>query len=247
MIFVTGDIHRELDIHKINPREFEMGNHLTDKDYLIICGDFGCIWDGGSGDAFWLKWLNSLPWNTVFVDGNHENFDVLNQYPIVDWHGGKARQIRDNVHHLLRGEMYDIDGRSVFCFGGGFSHDAHLRREHESWWQDEIPTKEEAKHAMDTLRACGGKADIIISHDVPASHPFANVYPSDLSRYDDSRTDIHEVLEAVDKACSAPLWFSGHYHQDAVYEASGKTYVTLFDRVINLDALSQELADLPRL
>ena len=46
MIYITGDIHREQDIHKINPREFTVGNSLTENDYVIICGDFGCVWDG---------------------------------------------------------------------------------------------------------------------------------------------------------------------------------------------------------
>ena len=39
MIYITGDIHREQDIHKINPREFTVGNTLTENDYVIICGD----------------------------------------------------------------------------------------------------------------------------------------------------------------------------------------------------------------
>ena len=37
MIYITGDIHREQDIHKINPREFTVGNSLTENDYVIIC------------------------------------------------------------------------------------------------------------------------------------------------------------------------------------------------------------------
>ena len=35
MIYITGDIHREQDIHKINPREFTVGNSLTENDYVI--------------------------------------------------------------------------------------------------------------------------------------------------------------------------------------------------------------------
>ena len=29
MIYITGDIHREQDIHKINPREFTVGNSVV--------------------------------------------------------------------------------------------------------------------------------------------------------------------------------------------------------------------------
>ena len=39
MIYITGDIHREQDIHKINPREFTVGDTLTENDYVIICVD----------------------------------------------------------------------------------------------------------------------------------------------------------------------------------------------------------------
>ena len=121
MIFITGDTHRELDIHTINPREFVEGRTLTRDDYVIICGDFGCIWDGGSGDRFWLNWLESEGWNTLFIDGNHENFDVLNQYPEETWHGGKVHRIRSNIFHLMRGEVFDIEGKSFFTFGGASS------------------------------------------------------------------------------------------------------------------------------
>ena len=108
MIYITGDTHGAFDIHKINPDEFIPGRSLTEKDYVIICGDFGCIWDGGTNDAFWLKWLASLKWNVLFIDGNHENFDVLNAYPVVDFHDGKAHRIRHNIYHLMRGVVFQL-------------------------------------------------------------------------------------------------------------------------------------------
>ncbi|WP_300957923.1 metallophosphoesterase, partial [Faecalibaculum rodentium] len=197
MIYITGDIHREQDIHKINPREFEAGNHLTPDDYVIICGDFGCIWDGGSGDRFWLNWLESLPWNTLFIDGNHENFDVLNTYPIVDYKGGKARQIRSNIFHLLRGEVYDIGGRSFFTFGGAFSHDVQYRTEHLNWWQDELPTKEECENGYRNLNACNWKVDYVLTHDVYESHPMAGKYEKSMDHYDASRQDIQKYLDDI--------------------------------------------------
>lgn len=38
---------------------------------------------------WWRSWLNDRPFTTLFVDGNHENFDLLNAYPVENWHGGK--------------------------------------------------------------------------------------------------------------------------------------------------------------
>lgn len=59
----------------------------------------------------------------MFVDGNHENFDKLYQYPEKDWHGGRVHEIRPNVLHLMRGHVFDIQGHSFFCMGGAMSHD----------------------------------------------------------------------------------------------------------------------------
>ena len=71
-----------------------------------------------------LDWLNSRNFTTLFVDGNHENYTRLyNDYSVVEWHGGKVHKIRDSVLHLMRGEVFDIDGKTIFVFGGARSHD----------------------------------------------------------------------------------------------------------------------------
>ncbi len=112
-------------------------------------------------DNFWLKWLDSLPWNTLFIDGNHENFDVLNTYPVEEYKGGKVHRIRSKVFHLMRGEVFNIDGYKFFTMGGGFSHDVNYRTEHKNWWKDEICTIEEAKHAFATLEKNNWEVDYI--------------------------------------------------------------------------------------
>ena len=53
-----------------------------------------------------MKWLSEKPWTTLFVDGNHENFDRLKNYPITEEWGGKVQKIYDKVYHLMRGEIY---------------------------------------------------------------------------------------------------------------------------------------------
>lgn len=46
MIYVTGDIHADLDIGKLSMDKFPQQRSLSKEDYLIICGDFGLVWDG---------------------------------------------------------------------------------------------------------------------------------------------------------------------------------------------------------
>ena len=71
----------------------------------------------------WLKWLNKQKWTTLFADGNHECFPRLNSYPVKEWHGGKVHEILPKVLHLMRGEIFELEGKSIFVMGGASSHD----------------------------------------------------------------------------------------------------------------------------
>ena len=62
-------------------------------------------------EKYWLDWLDNKNFTTLFVDGNHENFTRLYNYPVEEWHGGKVHKIRDSVIHLMRGEIFDIDNK----------------------------------------------------------------------------------------------------------------------------------------
>lgn len=239
MIYITGDVHREMDIWKINPDDgFTEGKQLTDKDYVIICGDFGCIWDGATGDEFWLKWLASLPWNTVFLDGNHENFDLLKTYPIEQWNGGLVHKIRHNIFHLMRGEVYNIDGIQFLSFGGGYSHDLCYRTEHVNWWKDELPTDEEVSRLEINLMKTKYKVDYVLSHDIYRSHPLSKRYPVNLECYGSGYQNIHDVLEKIYEKVSYKAWFNGHYHQDSYLDGERPCF-TLFNKVIQLDTIEQ--------
>jgi 8-oxo-dGTP pyrophosphatase MutT (NUDIX family) len=109
MIFITGDTHGRYDIRKLNSKSFSMGKQLTKEDYVIIAGDFGFIWFGNREDDYWIKWFNKKPFTTLFVDGNHENFELLNSYPVEKWNGGKVHRISNSVIHLMRGQVYTIN------------------------------------------------------------------------------------------------------------------------------------------
>ena len=70
-----------------------------------------------------LKELDELPFTVLFVSGNHENYDLLEAFPITEWHGGKVQLIFDSVIHLMRGQVYEIQSKKFFTFGGASSHD----------------------------------------------------------------------------------------------------------------------------
>ena len=68
-IYAVGDTHGDIDLYKFNSKFFREGKKLTKDDYVIICGDFGGVWDKGKYDKYIQKWYNECPWTTLFVDG----------------------------------------------------------------------------------------------------------------------------------------------------------------------------------
>ena len=66
MIYMTGDTHCPFDISKLKPHHFPEGQTLTKEDYVIICGDFGAVWDDMLPDLFWRDWLDSQPWTEYY-------------------------------------------------------------------------------------------------------------------------------------------------------------------------------------
>ena len=121
-IYVTGDIHGT-PFPRLNTKMFPDQKHLTKDDYVIICGDFGVIWNDTKTEKYLLDDLQERNFTTLFVDGNHENFDRLNTYPVETWHGGKVHKIRPNVIHLMRGQVFHLQGKTFWTFGGARSHD----------------------------------------------------------------------------------------------------------------------------
>lgn len=206
MIFVTGDTHIPIDVSKLNRRHWPEQQMLSKNDYLIICGDFGGVWYGDSRDKYWLDWLNMKNWTTIFVDGNHENFTLLNSYPKTEWKGGKVHKINESVYHLIRGQIFNIDNITIFTMGGASSHDKEFRKEGKSWWPDELPCDREYETAIKNLSDHNWKVDFIISHCAPTSIALK----INSSYGHDKLTDF---LNMVKRSTEYRHWYFGHYHR----------------------------------
>lgn len=37
--------------------------------------------------------LEKLPYTIAFLDGRHENFTLLDQYPVTEWNGGRVQEV----------------------------------------------------------------------------------------------------------------------------------------------------------
>ncbi len=230
MIYVTGDIHGGIDLRKLLDKRFRK---LTKDDYILICGDFGLVynWKRESGkEKKWLKWFEKMPWTTIFVDGNHECFPRLYSYPEVDFHGGKAHQIRSNIFHLMRGYIFEIEGNTFFTMGGAQSHDRGpvvgdtKQVQGRFWWPEEIPSEEEMQFGRENLAKVGNHVDYVITHCLPT-------HEQHWVRDDFKPDPITEYFEQLKKEITFTHWYCGHYHTDLDL---GGNMTVLFNRVIEL-------------
>ncbi len=201
MVYVTGDLHGEWERFRARAM-----HRLRRGDTLLVCGDFGFLWDGGKRERAALRRMALLPFTVAFVDGCHENFDLLAACPVETWNGAPVHRIAKNVVHLMRGEVYTIEEHTYFTFGGGNSGDREFRSESDTWWEQERPTREEIYKGMQTLQAHDNHVDYIITHEPPAL--LKDCLGVDAAEH----VEVHRFFESIVKACIYRKWFFGKCH-----------------------------------
>ena len=246
-VYITGDCHG--DFQRFTTRNFPQLKGLGRDDYVILAGDFGGVWAGEQADGYKLDWLEDKPFTTLFVDGNHENFDLLNAYPEQEWNGGRVHVVRPHVLHLMRGQVFEIGGLTWFTMGGAASHDiedgildpavpdfkrrcwvmrrmnARFRVLGHSWWSEEMPNEAEYAEAEANLERAGWCVDCILTHCAPTS------IAQRLNQHyqPDKLTDF---LETVKQRCRFSKWFCGHYHMNQVID---ERFVIQWEQISRID------------
>ena len=248
MIFITGDTHGDW-MSRLKVESFPEQKEMTKDDYVIILGDFG-IWDDSKREKYNLDWLEDRPFTTLFVSGNHENYDILDNLPIEEWHGGKVNFIRPSVIHLTRGQVFNIEDKKFFTFGGASSHDisagilelddplfkekkrlldkdpfALYRINHVSWWERELPTDEEMDNGYENLKRENNKVDYIITHSPPAS--VIALLGQGLYEQD----KLTQYLENIRVHTEYKRWFMGHMH---INRAVNDKDILLYEQIVRI-------------
>lgn len=206
MVYITGDTHGDINFFK-NPKL----KKLTEDDYLIICGDFGFLWNNSEKEKKALEVLKKKKYTICFVDGCHENYDMLNAYQPYRFKGGNAHKIAPNIYHLLRGEIFTFDRKTFFCMGGGESEDLDMRTEGESWWRDEMPNAEELMNGAKNLKENDLTVDYVITHEAPAiAKDFIRLHTNNRMHL----TPLNTYLQELMKGIKYNHWFFGSLHMD---------------------------------
>lgn len=251
-IFVTGDTHGNW--LRFSKESFYEQKDMTRNDFVIQLGDFG-IWNDSKSERYHLNWLQNMPFTICFVDGNHENFDRLEggEFPEVDFHGGRAHKIRDNIYHLERGYVYELQGKKFFAFGGASSHDIQdgiidrkdykselefrnailkagdmrlmCRVNHVSWWARENPSEEEYQRGLNSLDRYNWDVDYVITHCPPSSVSSMIIG----AHSPDKEEQYFEQL--LYKELKFNYWLFGHMHVNRNFPPN---FVGLYEQIVRI-------------
>ncbi|MBE6777867.1 MAG: hypothetical protein E7541_00575 [Ruminococcaceae bacterium] len=219
MVYVTGDIHGDPTRLNAALRPLRKG------DTLLVCGDFGFIWDGSPAEQKRLQKIGKLPYTVAFLDGRHENFDLLDAYPVTSWQGGQAQIISGQLVHLMRGEIYTVEGHTLFTFGGGESDDREFRQPGVSWWPREVPSEEEMHRALDNLTARDWQVDYVCTH-VPTLTAANRMNPR---RAVDG---VSLFLGGIEQKIACKRWYFASLHRD---QAISDKRRAVFEDVVAID------------
>lgn len=163
----------------------------------------------------------SLPLSCAWIDGNHENFDMLQKrhlpsfglHPASPLHPDGWQAFLAQWHYLPRGTVQG----GVLYIGGARSIDRHLRVPGRDWWAQEELTYGEQTAILDAV--AGTPVHTVISHDAPAGFDLSAA----LGR--PAMLDNHRwFLEEIRMVARPRAWYFGHYHVKASGTTDGCTW-----------------------
>jgi hypothetical protein len=224
MIYVTGDMHG--DESRLYDKEWRK---LKANDILIVCGDFGFVWDNSPREQSTLKYLGSRKFTVCFLDGAHENFELIKKARRTVWKGGFVHRISGNLYHLERGEIYNINGTRIFVFGGGESEDKEIRTQMEHWWKNELPSPTEMAHGAEKLDECEGEVDYILTHEPPSLVKSAMLLKNGRA---DHVNKLNGFLEEIGRYCNYKQWYFGSLHEDRKITPK---HTCVFNKILPID------------
>ena len=189
----------------------------TEDDLLIILGDLGLKFRDTEENRAFDELVLSSKKKIAFIDGNHENFDYLEAFPIGERYGAPVRVLSENVVWLLRGYIYKIEGKSFFVFGGCRS--GAKWKPLGLWWPQEAPTEGELTRAYANLKAANNKVDYVLTHK----------YEAGLGT---GTAELYELCDYINKNVEYKFWFAGHWHE---YRKGGDKLLFVYDELVPLE------------
>lgn len=209
MVYITGDIHANLD-----PIYDLFSTYKpTDEDIIVILGDVGINYTGGMNDYCLKQKLRDMKSTFFCIHGNHEKRPQnICSYQEKEWHGGRVLYEEDfpNILFPVDGDIFDLEGKQCLVIGGAYSVDKFYRLEMGyRWWADEQPSQAIKEYVEKQINE--NHVDIVFSHTCPFKYIPTECF---LSGIDQSRVDnsTEQWLDKIEEALDYKAWYLGHWH-----------------------------------
>ncbi len=215
MVYITGDIHGDLDPVYTLFENFQP----TAEDVIIILGDVALNYTGRLRDRIMKENMSALKSIFFCIHGNHENRPQnIESYKEKEWHGGRVLYEEDfpNILFPVDGDIFEIDGKKCLVIGGAYSVDKLYRiRNGWNWWHDEQPTPAIKAYVEKQIES--HKVDVIFSHTCPFKYIPKECF---LSGIDQSKVDnsTEQWLDTIEESVDYEAWYIGHWHIDKKIE-----------------------------
>lgn len=211
MFYITGDTHGDFSRYLAFTEQIQ----LTENDVMIVLGDAGLNYYTGEKDEARKSFVNSFPFTTFCIHGNHEMRPAdIPTYQLKEYYGGTVWYEEAYPHILFAkdGEIYRFGEYSCIVIGGAYSVDKYYRLARDwAWFPNEQPSAEIKVYVEQQLAKHENQIDIVLSHTCPLKYEPTEVF---LSGIDQSSVDksTEEWLNGIEARINYRRWYCGHYH-----------------------------------
>lgn len=204
-VLIMGDVHAAFgDAEEARQNLFGAYKQV---DLFIQVGDFG----------FWPRLYPNREWSfdadcpCYFIDGNHEDHEILSKLNIPGWTMEKIPQgwIRtmNTWSYKPRGSIEN----GILYIGGASSINKEYLTPGLNWFPEENISWRQEKMILENIENYGPEnIHTVISHDCPTAFVMeeACTYGDGLEIHDNNRKFLQKVLYRA----RPENWFFGHYH-----------------------------------
>lgn len=187
MIRIIGDLHGNSDLHI---------NLMNTCEYSIQLGDLGFSYD----------YLNNTSLNHMFIGGNHDNYDVIEECP----------------NYLGKYGMYILNDIKFFFVSGAYSIDQKYRIPFKSWWPSEELSYVELNDCIEMYSDM--KPSMVLTHTAPTdiAKMCIGAYPYTPNRTSSALQNMFEIYQPAH-------WYFGHFHVNKHIELNNTSFVCVKD------------------
>lgn len=154
--------------------------NLTKDDFVIVLGNLGYQYTDIQ-DA-----CAKAPYTILSLEGLFDNTNELYSMNMIDFYGGKAHKLSDNVYHLVRGSVFSFDDKKIFVMGGDQTYNNERLYKDVDYYGKEAPDDNELSYALECLENNSWKVNYVLT-TIPDSKTLLcydnDCYPTDLSNW----------------------------------------------------------------